>query len=70
MSIPDFQSLMLPLLKLAGDRKEHAFRDAVDALANQFNLSESERREPIPSGTQPLILPIKDLVFSQKIYLR
>lgn len=55
MSIPDYQSLMLPLLKLAADSNEHSFRDAVDALANQFNLSDSDRREPIPSGTQPLI---------------
>jgi restriction system protein len=55
MPIPDFQTLMLPLLKLAGDRKEHFFREAVDALADEFNLTESERREEIPSGTQPLI---------------
>ncbi|HET6442943.1 MAG TPA: restriction endonuclease [candidate division Zixibacteria bacterium] len=55
MSIPDYQSLMLPLLKLAGDRNEHLFRDAVEELANQFNLSDAERRESIPSGPQPLI---------------
>ena len=41
MSIPDYQSLMLPLLKLASDGNEHLFRDAVDALADKFNLSPS-----------------------------
>ncbi len=56
MSIPDYQSLMLPLLKLASDGNEHLFRDAVDALADKFNLSDSDRRELIPSGTQPLIV--------------
>ena len=55
MSIPDYQSLMLPLLKLAGDRNEHLFRDAVEELSNQFDLSDAERRESIPSGPQPLI---------------
>ena len=38
MSIPDYQSLMLPLLRLAGDNDEHIFRDAVEELANQLNL--------------------------------
>lgn len=54
MPIPDFQSLMLPLLRLAGDRQEHAFRAAVDVLAEQFSLTEQERHEPIPSGRQPV----------------
>jgi len=54
MPIPDFQSLMLPLLRLAGDRQEHAFRAAVDVLAEQFSLTEQERHEPIPSGPQPV----------------
>ena len=55
MSIPDYQSLMLPLLRLAGDNDEHIFRDAVEELANQLNLSDADRRETIPSGSQPLI---------------
>jgi len=45
---------MLPLLRLAGDRQEHAFRAAVDVLAEQFSLTEQERHEPIPSGPQPV----------------
>ena len=48
MTVPGFQSMMLPLLKLAGDGNEHYFRDAIDALANQFNLSDSDRRELLP----------------------
>jgi restriction system protein len=55
MPVPDYQSLMLPLLMLAGDGKEHVFRDAVETLADQFDLSDDDRRELIPSGTQPLI---------------
>jgi restriction system protein len=54
MPILDYQSIMLPLLKLLGDRKEHHLREVVDTLADQFRLSEEERREPLPSGTKPV----------------
>ena len=33
MGIPDYESLMLPLLKLTSDKQEHSLRQAVDALA-------------------------------------
>lgn len=52
MAVPDYQSLMLPLLKYAGDRKEHRIRDAVEELAEEFRLSEEERKELLPSGQQ------------------
>ena len=39
MNIPDFQTLMLPLLKFANDQHEHASREAVDYLAQLFQLS-------------------------------
>jgi restriction system protein len=43
---------MLPLLTLAADEKEHRFRDAIEELADHFNLTEDERKELLPSGTQ------------------
>jgi restriction system protein len=51
MSIPDFQTLMLPLLKLAAD-KEWRISDAVERLAEDFKLSQEERTLLIPSGRQ------------------
>ena len=51
MPIPDYQTLMLPLLKLAGDKQEHRFRDAIEQLAAEFNLSDDERSTMLPSGT-------------------
>lgn len=45
---------MLPLLQLAADEKEHKFRDAVEIIATQFNLTEVERSELLPSGTQAI----------------
>ncbi len=54
MAIPDYQSLMLPLLKLAGDDNEHRMSDVVDTLASQLKLTEAEREELLPSGKQPV----------------
>jgi restriction system protein len=54
VAIPDYQSVMLPLLQFAGDGQEHLFRDAVDTLANEFGLTKDERIELLPSKTQPV----------------
>ena len=52
MGIPDFQSLMLPLLQFAGDGKEHATKEAIDVLTQAFHLSDEELSQLLPSGTQ------------------
>jgi len=54
MAIPDYQTLMLPVLQLSEDGKPHKFRDAVESLADEFVLSDQERRELLPSGNQPI----------------
>ena len=54
MAIPDYQSIMLPLLKLASDKQEHNFRDAITSLATTYSLSASEQKELLPSGQQPI----------------
>lgn len=51
MPIPDYQTIMLPLLKLAAGGAEHPFREAVERLSDEFELSDSERTELLPSGT-------------------
>lgn len=53
MAIPDFQSLMLPLLRLCADGGEHARRDLTDTLAEECSLTADERRQLISSGRQP-----------------
>ena len=52
MAIPDYQSIMLPLLKLAGDRESLQLREAVGLLAQHFALTDDEIRQPVPSGRQ------------------
>lgn len=53
MAIPDYQSIMLPLLQHAADGEIHTYRRAVESLAEHFHLSPEERRELLPSGKQP-----------------
>ena len=43
---------MLPLLRLAGDRKEHSLREAIDSLADEFSLTADERKQLLASGQQ------------------
>jgi restriction system protein len=52
MTIPDFQTIMLPLLQYASDGKEHSLREAITYLADVFNLSDEERKELLSSGQQ------------------
>ena len=53
MSIPDFQTLMLPLLQIASDGKIHSLRETVEFLANEYKLTEEEKSQLLPSGQQP-----------------
>lgn len=52
--IPDYQSLMLPVLKLSATGETH-IRDAVTTISDQLGLSDEARALPIPSGGQSLI---------------
>lgn len=54
MAIPDYQSLMRPLLEMAAGGDQLLFRDAVERLSSQFGLSDEERSELLPSGTYPV----------------
>jgi restriction system protein len=52
MTIPDYQSIMLPLLEFAQDGSEHTIKEAVDHIAARFSTSAEERRDLLPSGRQ------------------
>jgi restriction system protein len=52
MSIPDFQTVMLPLLETLADGHERTMRDLTDRLAGRFQLTDQERQELLPSGQQ------------------
>ena len=55
MAIPDFQTIMLPLLRLTGDGAEHALVATVQAVADEFHLTPEERSQPLPHAHQTVI---------------
>ncbi len=54
MPIPDYQTLMLPLLRFAADGNDHTTREAVEILATEFQLTPVERNELLASGQQAI----------------
>lgn len=42
MPVPDYQSVMLPLLRQVADKKTYLFKDIVESLAKEFKLSEDD----------------------------
>jgi restriction system protein len=53
MPVPDYQSLMLPLLGFAGRKKdEMTTSEVVEVLAKKFALTDEELKEMLPSGIQ------------------
>jgi restriction system protein len=52
MTIPTYDQCMLPLLQYTSDGANHTVKDAVEALASYFHLSDEERTHRTPSGTK------------------
>ncbi len=54
VAIPDFQTIMLPLLRHLEDGQEHGNRATLEALARHFALTDDDLAELLPSGRAPL----------------
>lgn len=67
MAIPDFQKLMLPLLKSVGDGEMHSISATHDTLAGQFKLTDEEVNQYLPSGSQKIFY---NRVYWAKAYLK
>lgn len=52
MPVPDFQTIMLPLLVCFGDGEEHSIPEVMDRLARKFSLTEADLNAFLPSGKQ------------------
>jgi restriction system protein len=52
MAIPDFQTLMLPLLQLFSDGKQWSLSKTVQKMAEHFNISEEELQQPLKTRGQ------------------
>jgi restriction system protein len=54
MRIPDFQTLMRPLLEHLADGAARPNQDTLEAMAQRFRVTDEERSELFPSGKQPV----------------
>src|SRR6476620_5631870 len=54
VTIPDFQTVMRPLLEVLTDGRVHTNSELYSVLADHFELSDAERRELLPSRRQQL----------------
>ena len=52
MAIPDYQDIMLPLLKLTSDGEVHTVRSLKDTIAQHLQLSSDDLAHMLPSGQQ------------------
>ncbi len=53
--IPDFQTIMLPLLEILKDKEEHTLQEIIAKISEKFELTDEERKELLPSGNQAII---------------
>ena len=49
MAVPDFQTVMLPLLVLMGDGAEHGLAEVIETLGDRLGLSPEDKKELLPS---------------------
>jgi len=54
MTIPDFQTVMRPILERLSDGRTVATKDLIAAIADEFNLSEDERAQTLASGQRTI----------------
>ena len=66
MPVPDFQSIMRPLLDFASDGKEHSLAEARQSLSLAFHLTDEEEKLLLPSGRQAMFT---NRVAWAKVYL-
>jgi restriction system protein len=55
MTVPDYQTAMLPLLRFPGDGQERSLREAVEEISDEFQLTAEDRRQLLPIGTSTVI---------------
>ncbi|MCX7545669.1 restriction endonuclease [Marinicella gelatinilytica] len=55
MAIPDYETLMLPILSFLEDKNVKRTRDIINHIILKFNITEEESKELIPSGRAKLI---------------
>ena len=52
MGVPDFQAFFYPILKYSSDGQEHSLDEIRAFLTQKFSLTDEDKAERVPSGTQ------------------
>lgn len=52
MTVPNYQTFMLPLLKITSDAKEHSLSEVIENIAIELKITDEDRKELLPSGRQ------------------
>jgi len=55
INLPKFDEFLAPILKHANDDKEHTLSETIEAMSNQFNLSQEGRNLLMPNGKRTYI---------------
>jgi restriction system protein len=67
MEIPDYQTLMLPLLQYLSDGKEHQINECANAIAKHFKLTEKQQNQLLSNSNYPIL---KERMSWAKSYLK
>jgi len=67
MAIPDYEAMMLPLLKSFADQREHSIQESVEVIGVVFKLTSDELKQRLPSGKKTIVY---DRVNWARTYLR
>lgn len=52
MGLPKYQQFIYPVLRIVQDGKEYSLKEIYERIADQMGISQEERQELLPSGTQ------------------
>jgi restriction system protein len=55
MPVPDYQTLMLPVLQCLADGQEHSLGEVIEIVSEKFGLSAEEMQQLLPSGQSTVI---------------
>lgn len=66
MSIPDFQSFLLPVLEIFVDDNMHSVDECCTIIKNKMNISDEDAQELLPSGTDTRL---RNRVYWSLVYL-
>jgi restriction system protein len=54
VAVPDYQTLMLPIMRMAADGQDHRTNELVEALADEFHLTAMDRDQLLASGQRTI----------------